>query len=140
MEVGPENTSQVSLSSPVLNEGELESLVKDSKLKAKVLPTFSDIRKGIEGSLEQTLNRLCEISDVAVRSGSELLVLSRRSGANAAFNSNTSSCSPASYSEWLTDVCIHTCGYCPVLQHPSLFMFNWIWGEVSYFPYISVFE
>ncbi|GLT28040.1 hypothetical protein SLA2020_029970 [Shorea laevis] len=76
LEVGPENASQVTLSSPVLNEGELESLVKDTKLKAKVLPTLFDIRKGIEGSLEQTLNRLCEAADEAVRSGSQLLVLS----------------------------------------------------------------
>ncbi|GLT95821.1 hypothetical protein SLE2022_134830 [Rubroshorea leprosula] len=77
--VGPDNASQVILSSPVLNEGELESLVKDTKLKAKVLPTFFDIRKGIEGSLEQTLNRFCDAADEAVRSGSQLLVLSDRS-------------------------------------------------------------
>ncbi|KAK9740733.1 hypothetical protein RND81_03G056400 [Saponaria officinalis] len=79
LEVGPENASQVILSSPVLNEGELEGLLSDPLLKAQVLPTFFDIRKGVEGSLEKTLNRLCEAADEAVRNGSQLLVLSDRS-------------------------------------------------------------
>ncbi|XP_030452855.2 ferredoxin-dependent glutamate synthase, chloroplastic [Syzygium oleosum] len=79
LEVGPENASQVSLSSPVLNEGELEALLQDPKLKPHVIRTFFDIRKGIEGSLEKTLNRLCEAADEAVRNGSKLLVLSDRS-------------------------------------------------------------
>ncbi|XP_024029344.1 ferredoxin-dependent glutamate synthase, chloroplastic [Morus notabilis] len=79
LEVGPENASQVILSSPVLNEGELESLLKDPQLKPQVLPTFFDIRKGVEGSIERTLNRLCEAADEAVRNGSHLLVLSDRS-------------------------------------------------------------
>lgn len=69
---------QVGLSSPVLNEGELEALLKDPILKPQVLPTFFDIRKGVEGSLERTLNRLCEAADEAVRNGSQLLVLSDR--------------------------------------------------------------
>ncbi|CAI9099640.1 OLC1v1036493C2 [Oldenlandia corymbosa var. corymbosa] len=79
LEVGPENASQVYLSSPVLNEGELESLLKDPILKAVVLPTFFDISKGVEGSLEKTLYKLCEAADEAVRNGSQLLVLSDRS-------------------------------------------------------------
>ncbi|XP_062111990.1 ferredoxin-dependent glutamate synthase 1, chloroplastic/mitochondrial [Humulus lupulus] len=79
LEVGPENASQVILSSPVLNEGELELLLKDSLLKPQVLPIFYDIRKGIEGSLERTLDKLCEAADEAVRNGSQLLVLSDRS-------------------------------------------------------------
>jgi glutamate synthase (ferredoxin) len=70
---------QVILSSPVLNEGELESLLKDPFLKAQVLPTFFDIRKGVDRSLEKTLNKLCEAADEAVRNGSQLLVLSDRS-------------------------------------------------------------
>ncbi|KAF4374461.1 hypothetical protein F8388_016012 [Cannabis sativa] len=78
LEVGPENASQVILSSPVLNEGELELLLKDPLLKPQVLPIFFDIRKGIEGSLERTLNKLCEAADEAVRNGSQLLVLSDR--------------------------------------------------------------
>ncbi|KOM38720.1 hypothetical protein LR48_Vigan03g210200 [Vigna angularis] len=81
LEVGPENASQVMLSSPVLNEGELESLLKDSQLNPQVLPTFFDITKGIEGSLEKALNKLCEAADEAVRNGSQLLVLSDRSDA-----------------------------------------------------------
>ncbi|XP_075638641.1 ferredoxin-dependent glutamate synthase, chloroplastic isoform X2 [Castanea sativa] len=79
LEVGPENASQVILSSPVLNEGELESLLNDPSLKPQVLPTFFDIRKGVDGSLEKTLNKLCEAADEAVRNGSQLLVLSDRS-------------------------------------------------------------
>ncbi|KAL6530542.1 Ferredoxin-dependent glutamate synthase [Orobanche minor] len=79
LEVGPENVSQVILSSPVLNEGELESLLKDPYLKPQILPTFFDLRKGGEGSLEKTLYKLCEAADEAVRNGSQLLVLSDRS-------------------------------------------------------------
>lgn len=71
--------NQVILSSPVLNEGELESLLKDPYLKPQILPTFFNIRKGIEGSLEKTLYKLCEAADEAVRNGSQLLVLSDRS-------------------------------------------------------------
>ncbi|KNA18696.1 hypothetical protein SOVF_067910 [Spinacia oleracea] len=79
LEVGPENASQVILPSPVLNEGELEALVNDPLLKAQMLPIFFDIRKGVEGTLEKRLNRLCEAADEAVRNGSQMLVLSDRS-------------------------------------------------------------
>ncbi|XP_058205843.1 ferredoxin-dependent glutamate synthase, chloroplastic-like [Rhododendron vialii] len=79
LEIGPENVSQVILPSPVLNEGELDLLLKDPYLKPQVLPTFFDIRKGVEGSLEKTLNKLCEAADEAVRNGSQMLVLSDRS-------------------------------------------------------------
>ncbi|TKY62699.1 Ferredoxin-dependent glutamate synthase 1 [Spatholobus suberectus] len=81
LEIGPENASQVMLPSPVLNEGDLESLLKDSHLKPQVLPTFFDITKGIEGSLKKALNKLCEAADEAVRNGSQLLILSDRSEA-----------------------------------------------------------
>lgn len=67
------------LSSPVLNEKELESLSKDPYLKAQVLPIFFDIRKGLDGSLEKSLYNLCEAADEAVRNGCQLLVLSDRS-------------------------------------------------------------
>ncbi|KAH0465531.1 hypothetical protein IEQ34_005634 [Dendrobium chrysotoxum] len=76
--VGPQNASQVILSSPVLNEGELEALMKDPYLKPQVLPAFFDIGKGLDGSLEKALKDLCEAADEAVRSGSQLLVLSDR--------------------------------------------------------------
>ncbi|KAF6140440.1 hypothetical protein GIB67_030521 [Kingdonia uniflora] len=79
LEPGPDNASQVILPSPVLNEGELESLMKDSRLKTQVLPVFFDIRKGVDGSLEKALKELCERADEAVRNGSQLLVLSDRS-------------------------------------------------------------
>ncbi|XP_042944437.1 ferredoxin-dependent glutamate synthase 1, chloroplastic/mitochondrial-like isoform X2 [Carya illinoinensis] len=79
LEVGPENAKQVILSSPILNEGELEFLLKDPHLKCQVLPTFFDIRKGLDGSLKKMLKKLCEAADEAVRNGSQLLVLSDRS-------------------------------------------------------------
>ncbi|KAI3667231.1 hypothetical protein L6452_42280 [Arctium lappa] len=79
LEVGPENASQVTLSSPVLNESELEALFKDPHLKPQIIPTFFDIRKGLDGSLEKTLAKLCEAADEAVRNGCQLLVLSDRS-------------------------------------------------------------
>lgn len=69
----------MSLSSPVLNEGELESLLADPSLKPQILPTFYDIRKGVDSSLEKTLYKLCEAADEAVRNGSQLLILSDRS-------------------------------------------------------------
>lgn len=72
---------QVILSSPVLNEEELESILKDSHLKPQVLRTFFDISKGIDGSLEKALNKLCDAADEAVRNGSQLLILSDRSEA-----------------------------------------------------------
>ncbi|CAN1259861.1 Ferredoxin-dependent glutamate synthase, chloroplastic [Linum perenne] len=78
LEAGPENASQIILSNPVLNEGELESLLADPRLKTQVLPTFFDIRKGLDGSLEKTLGRLCDAADEAVRNGAQLLVLSDR--------------------------------------------------------------
>ncbi|KAL1351164.1 hypothetical protein HN51_015114 [Arachis hypogaea] len=79
LEVGPQNASQVTLSSPVLNEGDLELLQKDAHLKPHVLPVFFDISKGIDGSMEKALNKLCEAADEAVRNGSQLLILSDRS-------------------------------------------------------------
>ncbi|KAL2465951.1 Ferredoxin-dependent glutamate synthase 1 [Abeliophyllum distichum] len=79
LEIGPENASQAILSSPVLNEGELESLLKDPYLKPQVFPTFFDIGKGVDGSLGKTLYKLCEAADEAVRNGCQLLVLSDRS-------------------------------------------------------------
>uniref|UniRef100_A0A1J3GI04 glutamate synthase (ferredoxin) n=1 Tax=Noccaea caerulescens TaxID=107243 RepID=A0A1J3GI04_NOCCA len=79
LEVGPQNVSQVVLSGPVLNERELEGLLSDPLLKSQVLPTFFDIHRGIEGSLTKALLKLCEAADEAVRSGSQVLVLSDRS-------------------------------------------------------------
>lgn len=70
---------QVILPSPVLNEGELESLLKDLHLRPHVLPTFFDVGKGVDGSLKRSLDKLCEAADEAVRNGSQLLVLSDRS-------------------------------------------------------------
>lgn len=65
----------------MLNEGDLESLLNDPLLNPQVLPTFFDITKGVEGSLEKALDRLCEAADEAVRNGSQLLIFSDRSDA-----------------------------------------------------------
>ena len=65
---------QVILSSPVLNEGELESLLNDPSLKPQVLPTFFDICKGVDGSLEKTLNIYSEAADEAVRPAVPILL------------------------------------------------------------------
>lgn len=70
---------QVILSGPVLNEGELEALMRDPCLKPQVLPTFFDIGNGLDSSLENSLKDLCEAADEAVRSGSQLLILSDHS-------------------------------------------------------------
>uniref|UniRef100_A0A0D6QXK2 glutamate synthase (ferredoxin) n=1 Tax=Araucaria cunninghamii TaxID=56994 RepID=A0A0D6QXK2_ARACU len=78
LEVRPKNAAQVTLSSPVLNEGELDLLKKDSHLKPCTLPIFFDISKGLDGSLQKALNRLCEAADEAVRNGSQMLILSDR--------------------------------------------------------------
>ncbi|KAJ0978810.1 hypothetical protein J5N97_014284 [Dioscorea zingiberensis] len=69
----------VILSSPVLNEGELDALMKDHHLNPQVLHTFFDIQKGIHGSIDKAIKQLCEAADDAVRNGSQLLVLSDRS-------------------------------------------------------------
>lgn len=69
---------QVTLSDPVLSEGELSSLQAIESLKPATLPTFFDVSDGIEGALQRGLDKLCEAADEAVRSGSQLLILSDR--------------------------------------------------------------
>ena len=66
------------MTNPILNDDELESLKVDEKLKAYRLPIFFDVSKGVDGSLKRALDRLCEAADDAVRSGSQLLILSDR--------------------------------------------------------------
>lgn len=78
LEVGPQNAAQVTLLSPVLNENELDILKADRVLKAKTLPTFFNISKGIPGTLQTALDSLCKAADDAVRAGSQLLILSDR--------------------------------------------------------------
>lgn len=78
LHAGPENAAQVTLSDPVLSEGELESLKGMESLKPATLPTFFDVSDGVEGALQRSLDQLCEAADEAVRSGSQLLILSDR--------------------------------------------------------------
>lgn len=68
----------MTLLSPVLNENELEILKADRVLKAKTLPIFFNISKGIPGTLKTALDSLCKAADDAVRTGSQLLILSDR--------------------------------------------------------------
>uniref|UniRef100_A0A7I4EHL8 glutamate synthase (ferredoxin) n=1 Tax=Physcomitrium patens TaxID=3218 RepID=A0A7I4EHL8_PHYPA len=78
LNAGSENAAQVTLSDPILSEGELASLEASELLKPTILPTFFEIDDGIEGSLQRGLDKLCEAADEAVRSGSQLLILSDR--------------------------------------------------------------
>eukprot|EP00250_Pteridium_aquilinum_P010221 c19223_g1_i1 orf=236-5086(+) len=78
LEVDAKNADQVTLTNPILNDGELDLLKADEKLKACRLPIFFDVSKGVEGSLKKALNKLCEAADDAVRAGSQLLILSDR--------------------------------------------------------------
>lgn len=78
LEAGAQNADQVTLTNPILNEGELDTLKADSKLKPCRLPIFFDVTMGVEGSLRKALNKLCEAADDAVRAGSQLLILSDR--------------------------------------------------------------
>jgi glutamate synthase (ferredoxin) len=76
LQPGPKNAEQMTLSTPVLTEGELESLQGDPIFKSSTLPVFFDISGGVEGSLQKALDSLCEAADEAVRAGSQLLILS----------------------------------------------------------------
>ncbi|MCO5561597.1 hypothetical protein L7F22_015218 [Adiantum nelumboides] len=78
LEEDAKHADQVTLTSPILNDGELETLKADKKLKAVRLSIFFDVTKGVEGSLKRALNKLCEAADDAVRAGSQLLILSDR--------------------------------------------------------------
>ncbi|CAM6094651.1 unnamed protein product [Calypogeia fissa] len=78
LEPVPSNAAQMTLSSPVLSEGELELLEGDPIFKSSTLPIFFDISGGVEGSLQKALSSLCEAADEAVRAGSQLLILSDR--------------------------------------------------------------
>jgi hypothetical protein len=69
---------QVTLSDPILSDGELRALQETESLKPATLPTFFDVSDGIEGALQRGLDKLCEAADEAVRSGSQLLILSDR--------------------------------------------------------------
>ncbi len=76
LEAKPEYARRLKLDSPVLNDGELEQ-VRQSGFKTTDLSTLFVIAAGPDG-LEQAVTRLCQQAAEAVRSGSEILVLSDR--------------------------------------------------------------
>ncbi|CAI5517142.1 unnamed protein product [Closterium sp. Naga37s-1] len=66
----------VRLTSPVLNEAEMQELMEDKQLAAARLPIFFDVSQGVDGALSRGLDALCAAADAAVDSGAQLLVLS----------------------------------------------------------------
>ncbi|KAM7268367.1 hypothetical protein ACFE04_010533 [Oxalis oulophora] len=78
LEVGPENASQDMITSSKFHRG-ARLFIGRSSIESPSFTNVFYIRKGVEGSLEKRLNKLCEDADEAVRSGSQLLVLSDRS-------------------------------------------------------------
>lgn len=70
--------AQVTLTSPVLNDKELDLLKADDVLRPKTLTMFFNVSKGIPGALQRALGTLCKAADEAVRAGSQLLILSDR--------------------------------------------------------------
>ncbi|CAI5991066.1 unnamed protein product [Closterium sp. NIES-65] len=76
LDVGAEHANVVRLTSPVLNEAEMQELMDDKQLAAARLPIFFDVSQGVEGALSRGLDALCAAADAAVDSGAQLLVLS----------------------------------------------------------------
>ncbi|MBD2579185.1 glutamate synthase-related protein [Oscillatoria sp. FACHB-1406] len=75
----PEDARLLKLKSPFLNEAQLESLKTHPQFKASELSTLYPIADGPEG-LQSAIARLCSEAEAAVKSGSEILILSDRSG------------------------------------------------------------
>ncbi|KAL6774556.1 GSF1 [Auxenochlorella protothecoides x Auxenochlorella symbiontica] len=73
---GPDSYQQVVLRSPVLTEPELDGLLGDTALGARVLRTR--YAGGSPGALAAALRALCEAAEAATRDGAACLVLSDR--------------------------------------------------------------
>ncbi|MGB7416272.1 MAG: glutamate synthase large subunit [Thermosynechococcaceae cyanobacterium] len=72
----PKSAQLLKLSSPVLNEAELE-MVQASKLGTETLSTLFAVADGPDG-LKQAVQKLCEQATTAVQAGKGILVLSDR--------------------------------------------------------------
>ena len=92
-----EDARRLKLESPVLNDAELQ-LIRESDFPVQNLSTLYDLsslqtpppgeEKGLDldniSPLQSAIDRLCEQADAAVRSGSEVLILSDRPGSGTA--------------------------------------------------------
>lgn len=76
LETKPEHGRQLKLSSPVLNEAELEA-VRQSGFENTTLSTLFEIAAGPEG-LGAAVHKLCKEAESAVRGGKKILILSDR--------------------------------------------------------------
>ncbi|MGB3492375.1 MAG: glutamate synthase-related protein [Elainellaceae cyanobacterium] len=72
----PEYARQIKLSTPLLNEAELEQ-VRQSKLSTTTLSTLYSLLDGPVG-LKQAVDALCQKADAAVKQGASVLILSDR--------------------------------------------------------------
>ncbi|GAB4530631.1 MAG: glutamate synthase-related protein [Pleurocapsa sp.] len=72
----PEDARLLKLESPVLNDGELQT-IKDSGFKNQELSTLYEIATGPDG-LAQAVTKLCQEASDAVQAGVEILILSDR--------------------------------------------------------------
>ncbi|MGF1538620.1 MAG: glutamate synthase-related protein [Elainellaceae cyanobacterium] len=76
LEEKPEYARQIKLSSPLLNDAELES-IKTSGFGVAELSTLFKIEDGLTG-LDQAIASLCEVAAQAVKNGAQVLILSDR--------------------------------------------------------------
>ncbi|HEY9808961.1 MAG TPA: glutamate synthase large subunit [Halomicronema sp.] len=81
LEADPKHARRLKLSTPVLNEAELE-IVRNWEGKTATLSTLFEIAAGPQG-LETAVKNLCEKAVSAVKDGAEIIILSDRSGLNA---------------------------------------------------------
>ena len=76
----PEDAKLLKLESPILNDEELAG-IESSEFKTKSLSTLYQIASGPDG-LKDAVSKLCQDAEAAVRSGTEIIIISDRSGAN----------------------------------------------------------
>ncbi len=77
------SASVLHLSSPILNEGSLSALT-DEQFKCQKISTLFPIQEGVNG-INEIIKNLCNEAEKAVRSGSEILLLSDR-GVNSNYS------------------------------------------------------
>eukprot|EP00898_Chlorokybus_atmophyticus_P004776 jgi/Chlat1/529/Chrsp103S01113 len=78
LDLCPEDAKQWRIQSPVLSEGELESIYANDALAAVSFDLHYDIQDGSLGALKAAVQALCEKVAAAVKVGAHVLVLSDR--------------------------------------------------------------
>jgi glutamate synthase (ferredoxin) len=76
LEVTPQDARLLKISSPILNDAELEG-IRNSGFECATLPTLWDADKG-QSSLAIAVNDLCQAAAKAVKEGKQILILSDR--------------------------------------------------------------